>query len=135
MEEKEEGTLFIYLDWQTFCPLPGYCSTIGNRANLRYREGGVRRGHGLRSFRLSGFLSRFLASVPFFLVSSVSCNDTAHHGGTEKINGGIFLGTGRNPRRLVQRLGNGKFVTGGCKVLGLGCRWDFCSSIAATIGT
>jgi hypothetical protein len=49
--EKEEGTLHHTL-------------SHARRTLTRHREGGVRRGHGFRSLRLSAFPSRFLRHLP-----------------------------------------------------------------------
>jgi hypothetical protein len=52
-EEKEEGTSAPYSNTQS-------CET-----DILHREGGVRRGHGLRSLRLSFFLRFFFPHLPY----------------------------------------------------------------------
>jgi hypothetical protein len=49
--EKEEGKLYHF-------------RSNARRTLISHREGGVRRGHGFRSFRLSAFSSRFLRHLP-----------------------------------------------------------------------
>jgi large subunit ribosomal protein LP1 len=57
-EEKEEGMSFFLFE------SVGRNDLLLTMFSHCYREGGVRRGHGLRSFRLSGFSSPFSPLSP-----------------------------------------------------------------------